>query len=612
MKNLEDITKKLSGDKLKNLSARLGIKGTSTSKIGNALTNICNFNLLAKTFSPTELKLLKHIYSEHDGITLGELQKETSIELTAIEKSISELSDCLLVYVMKNRQLLNKRMDKIYCIKEIFNFFNISETQELKPHIENILETLTQTDSAPQKNKESKTNEILNFIAYNGNLVSLEKLTDSGIKGVEKAVADYYKSGRIKVNYVISEKLVTLLSISTEKLMETVMSLKKDELKKNYTVSNGFNALINVIHTYDIVSSSGLFLTKQGNFRKIDIKKISDRMISLKDFNGEEVPEETIAQFSMQILNILKGLWLEKDIGVVSLKHLSEKISNPLTLTKRIILALAEMKDHDVNFDNPVELPDHSDIKIVLPLIQKLQSSGYNQLHSAYMASLIQSKINQGYGKTEAQLWDNQFTKTVTLLTLLGLINIEKGQITISSQGEDLLYILKHRKQKPESEDIKKCIIINPDFTLMIDERDMTSKDLYTIQAFTEILSRDTIMQSAITKSSVIDANKRGMEIDDFISKLKKYAKNDLPQNLEFLLNDWKNQTIRIDISRSILVYSSHSIFLDELSYSPSSQMIKKRIADNYILIEKESIDDLVKFSKKFDVVINIFENTDE
>jgi hypothetical protein len=115
----------------------------------------------------------------------------------------------------------------------------------------------------------------------------------------------------------------------------------------------------------------------------------------------------------------------------------------------------------------------------------------------------------------------------------------------------------------------------------------------------------------AITKNSIINANKRGMYIERFISTLNKYAKNGIPQNLEFLLKEWTNQTIRIEISRSILIHSSHSTLLDEISYSSISGLILKRISENYAIIAKDSIDEIIKFSKKFDVVINIFENQD-
>ncbi len=611
MKNLEDIINKLSADRVQELSSRLGARGLTGSKIVSAIVNVCHFHSLINTLSPPELKLLKHIYSGHDGITLGELQKETAIELTDIENSISNLSNLLLVYVIKNRQLLNKRMDKIYCITEIFEFFKVSEISRLKSHMENITEALLQHHETSHDKKEIKYHEVLNFIASNGNLVNIEQLLDSDIKGADKVITEFQQKGMIKIHYVVSEKLNTLLSINQSEVLKVVLSLKKNELKKTSTSSNGFNSLINALHTYDIVSSSGIFLTKQDHFRKIDIKKIADYMMELTDSSGNPIDEETAAFFSMQILNILHVLWLEKDIGTVSLKNISGHIEDPVLLIKQLFSSISELKGRDEHFDNTVRIPGTESLKILLKTAEKLKISGYSQLHAAYTASSILSNISGGTSGSDIEELNRNFHEALTFLTILGLIDIEKGKFLITTQGEELIHLLRGKKKKLESTEKKKCIIINPDFNLMIDEREIDPRDLYVIQAFTDIVNRDTILQCAITKSSVINANKRGMDIEQFIDRLKTYAKNELPQNLEFLLEDWTNQTIRIDISKSILVYTSHSSFIDELSYSSLAKIIKKRIADNYMLIDKESIDDLVKFSKKFDVVLNVFEKND-
>jgi len=101
------------------------------------------------------------------------------------------------------------------------------------------------------------------------------------------------------------------------------------------------------------------------------------------------------------------------------------------------------------------------------------------------------------------------------------------------------------------------------------------------------------------------------MDFERFISTLRRYAKNEIPQNLEFLLDDWTKQTISINISRPVLLYSSHSTYIDELMYGAASRAVRERISDNHVILERDHIDDVVKFSKKFDVKLNIFEDED-
>jgi len=101
------------------------------------------------------------------------------------------------------------------------------------------------------------------------------------------------------------------------------------------------------------------------------------------------------------------------------------------------------------------------------------------------------------------------------------------------------------------------------------------------------------------------------MNFEKFIATLRKYAKNEIPQNLEFLLDDWTRQTISINITRPVLLYSSHPNYIDELMYGAASKAVRERISENHVILNRENIDDVVKFSKKFDVKLNIFEEGD-
>ena len=57
------------------------------------------------------------------------------------------------------------------------------------------------------------------------------------------------------------------------------------------------------------------------------------------------------------------------------------------------------------------------------------------------------------------------------------------------------------------------------------------------------------------------------------------------------------------------MIYSSHSTFIDEILYSNYSKAVLHRISENYAIISLDSIDDIVKFSKKYDIILTIFED---
>lgn len=618
MKNIDDIIKRLPGNKLKPLAESLGIGSSTPAKITGAMVSVYGFHKLASSLSSEELQLLKYLYDGHDGTNLGDIQKATSIEASAIDSAVANLSDKLLVYVIKNRQLLNKNMDKVYCIKEVSNFLNLSATEELTSFMQSVIKTLINmekegNESKGKQKKDIKSGEILNYILENGNMASLDKLVDLNIKNFEKSLDSYRNDGILEIRHLLKDKITTVLSISPGYLGAAINSKGKSTAKKLKPVSNRFTALINAIHTYDIVSSSGLFLTKQGNFRKIDIKKIADRMMPLKDLSGEEISSEACALLAMQTINIMEILGLEKDIGVVNLKEVADKISAPVEMGKLLVSKLATIENRNTSFDNAIELPTQRDIIAILNLLQNLGATEITRLHTSFIASIVLEYLGHGEYSSKEQAWEINFQNALNFIILMGMADIEKNRFQISTEGLSLLHEMEKKKpQKAEKKEEIKSIVINPDFTLMVDERRISSTSLYTILSFAEVLTRDTIMQCAINKNSVIDANKRGMNISEFISTLRENAKNELPQNMEFLLQDWTNQTIKIEISRSILVHSNHPIFFDELSYSSFASIIKERISDNHIIIEKDSIDDLIKFSKKYDVVINIFETKDD
>ena len=79
------------------------------------------------------------------------------------------------------------------------------------------------------------------------------------------------------------------------------------------------------------------------------------------------------------------------------------------------------------------------------------------------------------------------FHEALTFLTILGLIDIEKGKFLITTQGEELIHLLRGKKKKLESTEKKKCIIINPDFNLIV----ITSYSIHYTKLYDSLLYPD-------------------------------------------------------------------------------------------------------------------------
>jgi len=614
MKTLEDILKKTPPQQLKEMTAILSMKSYNESKLKNSLLNIFSLTKIMSQFSSEELSILKLIYTDNDGISFGEIQKRTSIDLQRIENIINLLSGNLLVYITKNRQLLNKKMDKVYCIEEIKEIFPIAQCSDIKDYLQKAQDSMI--NEAPAANlitkiKDQKSLDLVRDIASGGGIISIKELAEiSPAPDTEKKILDLIDKKILRSFFIISETMNTYIAICEDVMPDVISLFSESPISRNSDINNSFNTVINLLHAYDSVSSYGLFLTKQGKFRKIDIKKISDRMLSLKNCSAEPVDQDEIALFSLQLMNILECLKIDRDIGLVSLKKIADKLDDPVQLLKALFnRIIAGNRSIDI-FTSAIKIPEAIDIKTILPLLQRVKKgdSRYFKLLFTMSESINNIKKFEKISLPQQEYDDQRFKDLIDFLIITGVAGIEQGELALTEEGKWLQAALNNRKYSRDLE-VSRCVYINPDFTLMVPDKEIDPVSLYYLLAYTDIIKNDVITEVAITKNSIVNANKRGMHIDRFIATLNRFAKNGIPQNLEFLLKEWTNQTIRIEISRSILIHSSHSALLDEISYSSISGLIIKRISENYAIIAKDSIDDIVKFSKKFDVVINIFEN---
>jgi hypothetical protein len=332
-------------------------------------------------------------------------------------------------------------------------------------------------------------------------------------------------------------------------------------------------------------------------------------MIEISLLDGKHISAELMAHISMKMLNLLKCLKIVKDIGIINIKNISERIGDPVSVIRLILLKFQENAKHDNEFQEGFTIPNYSGIRSILSILTNVKSVDYNYLRLIFIISSASNfkKLETDFNDFVIQI-EEQFELSINIITILGLCETINGKVSLSESGKKINAALNNKKYSKEFE-AKKSIYISPDFTLMIPFRDIDPVSLYIIMAFTEIVKEDVVLEAAITKSSIINAKKRGMNIETFISSLQKYAKNDIPQNLEFLLDDWTKQTISINISSPILMHTSHGSFIDEILYSNQMKSLITRISEHYAILDKDSIDIVVKFSKKFDAVVTMFDD---
>ncbi|MBP7736939.1 MAG: helicase-associated domain-containing protein [Spirochaetes bacterium] len=617
MKEINEPIKKLTPEDFKDLAARLQMKNKSKRDLVGALSTVTGLHTLLKSLDSTCHRVLMAAYGSPDGVTFVEIQKELKLDIPVIEKTADILSRNLLLYVTKNRQMLNTKMDKAYGIAEIAGLLRIVEPKALADRLHKNflhLETQKQNQDHEKTLKDREIQGFLKFMAESGCIVTLDAAKNHlPQKSAEKTITGLLSQNIIQMYQCYRPDFNTYL-ILQDKISPSVALLDDhDDTRKKLKASNRYFQINNLMNTFDVISTFGLFLTKQQEFRKIDIRRISEAMLPLKDLNGADIPIEESAQLSMFILNRLGCLKLNKDIAGISLYDIRGELEQPLLLMKRMLKSAGASGPYDAFFKPPFEIPSYDFCKTIIKLLSKLKSATYGYLKITILTKTLSEASEKSFadGLIDQQEELERFGTVMNFLCLMGIIDVTGGRITLSDIGRDLAsQMLKTYAE--ESAPAAKNIYINPDFTLIIPAQELPSDALYHLLTHTDIIKHDVIINTVISRPAIVRAQKRGMSLDKFLEMLALYSRNELPQNLDFLLREWSNQTINIKISQHILLTSSHPDFIDELMLGIAKEGIIERISQTHALVKKEYIDEIIKIGRKKDAVISLFNELEE
>ncbi len=618
MKEITDVIKKIPQDKIKELAGRLKIKRATSSNIISHLLSIFGIDQILSELHTDELRILKLVYSGNDGITFGEIEKQLQIPIDVIEKYAENLVHNLLVYTIKNRQLLSNKMDKLYGITELTEYIHLVETDDIKNHLKNVNDALINeisNDSLIDELKNDDVYELLEYIIKTGCIVTLDAIKKRLQKTVVKnRLPILFQKGILIVYHSITVDLATYLTISDEIVCHILNRMKSMDEETAVVSENRYTALINLLNTYDTISTFGLFLTKQAEFRKIDIKRLAQSLMAVSNVTGKNISPEYLVYFSLFIMNRLKCLVLHKDIAHISLHRIQKVIEQPQKLLQKILRVIHNTEDVEPLFSSPVDIPAQSHLNDLVNLIKKRKSVSIMFMHITALTYLFYSSKKETIEELLSVMEEylKKLDDALNILCVMGIINVNGNSLTLSDIGEEYAaHINKDETYAPHHE-YHKCIYINPDFTLMIPVSELPSVSIYFLLAHTDIVKYDIIINAVISKSSIVRAHKRGMSSKYFIDTLMLHSKNELPQNLNFLIQEWSKQTIKLDLSNPILLRSSHPSFIDELLYGKTKEGILEKISDNYVIIKKEYIDEIVKIARKKDAVISLFTRFDE
>jgi hypothetical protein len=607
MKEINEIIDRVPTERLTDITNTLGLKRRSGRSIANSLLTPEGLHAVLSTLSQKELNILELVYRGHDGCTFGDIEKALHIPVDELDEFSRNLSNLFLVHTIKNRQLLNNKLDKLYGIKEIAEHLNFSTTDEIHQALDNIGRKLKKEHENRGKSPSLTEHEsrALKSVALMGGMVTFEELHDHIPKtSFSASLKNLISTGILVPHHVISPAY-NLVFILSETFIPLALSLTGSEnLKKKVSVQNRYLLLNNMLHTFDTISTYGLFLTKQQEFRKIDKRRIIDAMIHMQAPDGSTVDPEITADLSLYLLNRLKCLRQQKDIATITLDPVSSLLDTPDKFLQKTLRSLNAQVEDTEYFPPPFSLPSNRELGDILNILEEILPARRGRVkiffYNRCLCSQMKHSVTEALEKREH--CERETENLLLLLTLLGIVNVESGHLVLSETADTYL----HKNQQTEEEK-KEVIYINPDFSLMVPVMEISPTAHYLILAHTEITREDVMLSVMINKSSVVRAHKRGMSTRRFIEYLEALTKNEIPQNLQFLLNDWSRQTIKLSINGVILLKTNNPAFIDDVLVNRSEGAVLEKISDNYAIIDREHIDEIVKLAKKEDAVVSLF-----
>ncbi len=619
MKKIIDAVKKLPADHRDFLSKSLKIEGRAARKDETLVSSLLNHVGIHSVFSrltTPELQIMALVLRENNGITYGEIEKQLRLNSSMVEELANRLSMKLLVFVLKNRQRLHNKLDKIYLHDEIRALLNPMEPDTLRRQMEMTLQRLSApvmkpNDSLKRIMGRSPSIKFVESLFSFGGIASYDEVREAlPAENTGAFINDLMGKGIISLYHTLSPSFQTYILLNPDTM--PAMTEVHHGIRSSDHINNHHHFLLNMMFTFDSVSSFGLFLTKQNEFRKIDKKRIEDSLLRVYGIDGNPVDPGKMMRLCLHAYAQLRCTSLKRDAVVISMKPLEKELDNPIKLLARVVRQGSAHESDDNWFGPPMYIPPAESMYGIIETLARLNQGLYSRLMLINTASAL---LSMGYTmETVKDVRDTalkRFKSAMQLLCIYGAVEISGRTCRLTDIGQELLAkISKNRRVTTEKQEtVIKKIYINPDFSVVIPKHEVPSDAIYHLLTHSEVVKDDVVLHVRISRNSVVRAGKRGMNQENFINTLQRHAKSEIPQNLSFLLREWANQTIRVRITEATLLYSSHPELIDEIEYDEQKKQILERLTPHYAIIDRSQLDVILKKAQKKDAIITLFDD---
>ena len=170
--------------------------------------------------------------------------------------------------------------------------------------------------------------------------------------------------------------------------------------------------------------------------------------------------------------------------------------------------------------------------------------------------------------------------------------------VSDSSQGDQVSTIQEQQQGR--------SLVVQPNFELLLLQPDFAT--LYALLPFAQANSIGLVSKLTLTKASVIRGLMAGMTTDQELAVLREASQRELPQNVEYSIQDWTRTYRGVGVSQVLLFEVSHEDVIPRLKkMAPIKDLPVRQIGPTMLLVQGEvDIAALRKIMEKEDIQVRV------
>lgn len=144
---------------------------------------------------------------------------------------------------------------------------------------------------------------------------------------------------------------------------------------------------------------------------------------------------------------------------------------------------------------------------------------------------------------------------------------------------------------RPSTENaVERTLIVQPNFELMLLQIDMPT--LYAVLPFVQVKQVGRASRLALTRASVVRGIVNGLTLEQMLERLRSHSQKDIPQNVEYTLNDWTRLYKGARVGQVVLIEVSSEAVADELD-TPKYKSLNLRRIGSLALVTTRDINSI-------------------